>query len=498
MDEEDPEEQNVKLPFGMLSRLRPEKGKPLTEPLLSPLRVRDMYRFFSNIQRRYYRTMRQHLKQLGVRIPVAGTNQQFVVVDTEIDSRNDFMSRNQYWRHPHRQSKPFFKFANEPMLHVDIPTQRTPLAVIAGTSVAGKPQAIAEFNFPWPNEYRGEGLLMAAAYSCLQDWDMFLLFSYDPSEKRLSMFRSQSDPARWGQFPAAALMFHRNDVQVARNEVHVVHTAQGTFTPRPHTRSARYTNYRFLAFTSKVRNAFVKDVYQGDADVVLASGPSVDAEIKSNALVIRLPENGWDTWLFPDYATAARRGRLPGADYLQPDEKRLVSDTGELSLDYGNGLWIVNTGCSKSAVGWLAKAGRIDLDGLVIDCQTEFASITASSLDGAKIGESRHLLVTSVARAENTAQGFWPPDAEQQKRTKTSWMLPAEGRSPVIAEPVDAELVVAVDGDAVVYALDASGKRTNKIESKQDGKLLRFNPALARSIWCEVDEGTPARDIKRH
>ena len=36
-------------------------------------------------------------------------------------------------------------------------------------------------------------------------------------EKRLSMFRSQSDPARWGEFPAAAMMFHRHDVAAAKS-----------------------------------------------------------------------------------------------------------------------------------------------------------------------------------------------------------------------------------------------------------------------------------------
>ncbi len=31
------------------------------------------------------------------------------------------------------------------------------------------------------------GLLLAAAYSCLQDWDAFLLFSYEPGDPRLSL-----------------------------------------------------------------------------------------------------------------------------------------------------------------------------------------------------------------------------------------------------------------------------------------------------------------------
>ena len=487
LPDENPAQGNVALSFGMLGRFRPTAdAKPNENPLLSPLRVSDMLRFFDEVQRHYYKTMRAHLKQLGVRVPVAGTNQQFVVVDTRRDSMNDFMSRNQYWRHPHRRAQPFFKFANDPLVHVDIPAERNPLSVIARTSVAGKPQAVAEFNFPWPNEYRCEGLLMAAAYSCLQDWDIFLLFSYSTKEQRLSMFRSQSDPARWGEFPAAALMFHRHDVAAAQNEIHVVHTPKDTFTLRPHTRNAKYTACRFLTFTSKVRNVFIEDAYRGDADAVLACGLSADAIVESGASVIRLAARPWEAWLFPKFVEAARKRHLPGYDRMSSNAKRLDSDTGELSLDYGDGLWTINAPRTKSAVGYLAKAGQIDLDGLSIDCRTEFAAVTATSLDGAPIGRSRRVLLTSVGRVENTAQGFWPPTPKQRPWSPMSWMLPAEGRLPVIAEPVQARLGLKVPGPATVYALDATGKRRGRVEATSDSGILLLNPAAARSVWCEV------------
>ena len=487
LPDEDPAKGSVALPFGMLGGIRPAGDGKAKDPLLSPRRVSDVLRFFVEIQRHYYETMQAHLKQLGVRVPIAGTNQTFVVADTRIEAEaNDFISRNQYWRHPHRSAKPFFKFANEPLVHVDIPTERNPLSVIARTSVVGKPQAIAEFNFPWPNEYRCEGLLMAAAYSCLQDWDIFLLFSYDPEGRLLSMFRSQSDPARWGEFPAAAMMFHRHDVAPARNEVHVVHTPEDTYTPRPHTRYAKYTNYRFLTFTSKVRNAFIEDAYRGEADVALACGLSADAKTEGRAKVVRLAERPYEAWLYPDFVEAARKLRLPGYERMDPATKRFDSDTGELSLNYGEGLLMINTPRTKSAIGYLAKAGPVDLGGLRIDCETEFAAVTATSLDGQPIGRSRRVLLTSVARAENTSQGFWPPTPKQRSWSPMSWMLPGEGRPPVIAEPVRAKVRLKVPGPAEVYALSPTGKRRDRLETTSDSGVLLLNPATAGSIWCEV------------
>jgi hypothetical protein len=485
--EEDPAKGTVQLPFGMLGRIRPTSDESSFDPMISSPRIGDMLRFFAEIQRQYYETMYAHLKRIGVRVPIAGTNQTFVVADTYIDADvNDFMSRNQYWRHPHRQAKPFFKFSNEPLVHVDIPTQRNPLSVIARTSVAGKPQAVAEFNFPWPNEYRCEGLLMSAAYTCLQDWDIFLLFSYDPADTRLSMFRSQSDPARWGEFPAAALMFHRHDVARGQNEVHVLHTPEDMFVPRPDTRYAKYNNYRFLTFTSKVRNAFIEDAYRGDADVALACGLSADAKVEGGAKVIRLAGRPWEHWLYPKFVEAARGLRLPGYDRVDPAAKRLTSDTDELSLDYGEGLLTINTPRTKSAMGFLAEAGQLDLDGLRIDCRTEFATITATSLDDEPIGRSRRVLLTSVARAENTAQGYWPPKPQQRKWTSMSWMLPAEGRLPVLAEPVRARVQLDVPAAARVYSLDSTGKRQARLEVQTGAGMLLMDPSKAGSIWCEV------------
>jgi hypothetical protein len=431
--------------------------------------------------------MHGHLKEIGVRVPIAGTNQAFLPADTFIEAdTNDLMSRNQYWRHPHRDAKPFYKFANEPLLRVDIPTVRNPLSVIARTSVAGKPQAVAEFNFPWPNEYRAEGLLMSAAYSCLQDWDIFLLFSYDLSERRLSMFRSQSDPARWGEFPAAAMMFHRGDVARGKNEVHVIHTAEDRFAPQPDTLHATYTNHRFLTFLSKVRTGFVDDVYQGQADAVLACGLSADAPVQSPSKVIRLPQLPWETWLYPEFVRSARELGLPGYERMRTDTKRFDSDTGQLSLDYGRGRFTINTACTQAAIGFLAEAGPQKLDGLEIDCRTEFAAITASSLDGQPLGTARRVLLTSVGRAENTSQGFWPPTAQQRKWSATSWMLPGEGRLPVIAEPIEAEVRLPMPGPATVYALDSTGKRQAPLKTDSRNGLVMINPADAQSIWCEI------------
>jgi hypothetical protein len=220
--------------------------------------------------------------------------------------------------------------------------------------------------------------------------------------------------------------------------------------------------------------------------VALACGISADAKVEAGTNVVRLAEKPWQTWLYPEFVEAARGFDLPGYDRMEPDSKRFLSDTGELSLDYGAGLLSINTPRTKSAIGYLAEAGPVDLDGLRVECRTEFAAVTATSLDGEPIGRSRHVLLTSVGRAENTAQGFWPPTPKQRSWSVTSWMLPAEGRTPVLAEPVRAELRLKVPGTATAYPLDPSGKRRDPLRTTTDSGVLLLDPAAAKSIWCEI------------
>lgn len=489
-DAEDPASSSVAFPFGKALILDDVLEGKLQDRELAVARISDVLRFLRDVQARYYETMREHLKTIGVRVPVAGTNQMFFHADTRLNADGfGIMSRNQYWRHPNVHAKPFAKFFNEPMIRVDLATERNPLAVIATTSVAGKPQAVAEYNFPWPNEYRCEGWLLSAAYACLQDWDVFLYFNYSPEGERLSMFPSQSDPARWGEVPAAATLFHRRDVARARNEIHVLRPSSALFAPRPDTPESRHSEFNFLIFLSKVRNAFFDDVYSGGADVALACGSAAKAAVTEGIKAIRFEAEPWREWLMPQFVRAAQASGVAGYDRMEADAMRFDSDTGELSLDYKRGLFTIRTAHTKAAVGFLAEAGPVDLGEMRVESKTEFSAISATSLDGKKIGESRRLLLTAVGRAENTNQAYWPPDEKAPARNRQQWMVSAGGISPVIVEPVRATIVLPIAPDAVVYPLDATGRRKASLPVVAEGNRLRVDLAGAKSIWCEVVAG---------
>lgn len=438
--EEDPAAGSVVLPMKHLYQ-DPDKARFVGEQ--SPVRVNAMVRFFFELERSYYGRMREHLESIGVKVPITGTNQTFCPASNYADAVNEFMSRNNYWLHPNVRAKPMFTFHNLPLVGSDLSATSNPIVEVASSAVAGKPMIVPEFNFPWPNEHRAECLPLMAAYACLQDWDGLLFYNYRPDRKQLEMFGSQSDPVRWGQFPAAALLFHRQDVSVAKNTVSISYSEDEIFTARPSHGRAKTSPYRHFAYLSKVRNV---------------------------------------------YATH-QPGAVPGVDFKSPaaPDTGYTSDTGELNLNPARGLFAIRTARTKAAVGFLGQAGEIDLDGLVVHCRTPFAAIIVSSLDDRPVLRSRRLLVTAVARAENTGQTF---DSNRSR-------VPEIGQLPVLVEPVDAEVRLPLSAAATLYPLDETGKRRQGIPADFDQGVCRLRLTDLRSPWCEVEAGSISDATRR-
>lgn len=565
--DEDPARSTVILPLKYLYQ-KPEEAAYSGER--SPARVNAMVRFLFEIERRYYGELRAHLAKIGIKVPITGTNQTFCPASNFADACNDFMSRNNYWRHPNVHAKPFFTFQNLALVNSNLPTTDNPITEIASSTAAGKPMIVPEFNFPAPNEFRAECLPLMAAYACLQDWDGLLFFAYSPDRKAIEMFGNQSDPVRWGQFPAAALIFHRRDVSVARNTVHVGCSEADIFAARPSHSRDTSSPFRYLPYLSKVRNAYFPDAYTGDAEVVVASGHSPCGSYASAKRAIIFAKSPWvdpacrqrnralsasqvapgvsfvpcgaplsltfpaflwkgrafelspDTlvnaaslpqgampfgtardgktclgfitdrfcvapdapalaaadpaWDYRLFAEAARKWGLLTYNDFAEIEQRYVSDTGQLCLNRGSGIFTIATPRTKAAVGFIGKAGRMDLDGATVDCKTAFAAVMVTSLDGKEIGAARRLLVTAVARAENTGQAF----------SKNRSIVPEKGREPALAEPVDGELCLNVQGAASVYPLDPTGRRKERIAAQSENGTLRIHLGGAKSPWLEI------------
>src|SRR6185503_11451077 len=108
---------------------------------------------------------------------------------------------------------------NVPM--VNDPSHST-VVQLSRTAFAGKPYTVSETNHPFPNEYASEGIPILAAYAALQDWDMVVMYTFEPKKDPAwkpyvgDPFDISHDPVRMTGMAAGALMFLRGDVKPAK------------------------------------------------------------------------------------------------------------------------------------------------------------------------------------------------------------------------------------------------------------------------------------------
>jgi hypothetical protein len=86
------------------------------------------------------------------------------------------------------------------------------------------------------------------------------------------------------------------------------------------------------------------------------------------------------------------------------------------------------------------------------------------------------VLLTVVARAENTGQAF----------AKNHSTAPEQGRLPVIAEAVDCDVRIKVSAPAALYPLDETGKRRDRMSAELADGVLHMKTSGIRSPWCEL------------
>ena len=108
----------------------------------------------------------------------------------------------------------------------------------------------------------------------------------------------------------------------------------------------------------------------------------------------------------------------------------MVSDTGELRRDWGQGTYTIETPRSQAAMGWIGGK-QIDLADVGIAVRTRNATVAVQSLDQANISESRSILISLGARS-----------------------VPEPGnRMPFHSEPVVGRLTITLGGIKAVQAI---------------------------------------------
>jgi hypothetical protein len=351
-------------------------------------------RFMMETESRLYRNMVDFLKKLEVKSLITGDadhNHWFSPYPhlMAFNWDGDFIDSHAYWEHP--DFGPPARLAKQnPM--VNDPLGST-VVQISRTPVAGKPFTTTELNSVFPHPYAGEHTPIFTAYSLLQDWDGIIWFNWGNGQlatlsARPEMFASGNDPIRFSNLILAGLMFHRGDVEKAKETV-----------VRTLTRSEAMDSLRWDR--AQHRPVFTKGF-----------SPSTSLQ---HTVRLKILDDG--TSEKPDYPPPAPLGLIR-------------SDTGQLAwknADKQEGVVTMDTAWTQGAVGFLGGTQE-SFNDVEITVQNEFATVVLTSLDGKPIRESRRMLL--VAHSYYQSTGFaWEEDGRTIKQMGTLPMeiLPVQG-----------------------------------------------------------------------
>lgn len=425
-------------------------------------RDQDTAAFLLETQTAFYRNTYDFIRQLGFKGLIHDSN--WVTADPEVlgpleklsYTAGDFVDRHGYFECNHHGDQAAWSirsghtYSDRSALRFEAAEPGKPrqfVHPVMDVHYGEKPSMISETTFTRPNRFRSEAPLYFAAYGALQDSDSIVHFAFDGANWAVKpgFWMQQwtlASPAMLGQFPAAALIYRQGLISTGPVVADVTLSTdklirlQGTPLPQ----DASFDELR------------LKDVPQGTR---------VEAGQRIDPLVHYV---GRTHVTFDERSSNTRLSEM--TRFIDHAAMTVSSATGELKLDFKNGLLVLNSPRAQGASGALNTAGKIVLPALKISCDMDNAHVVAVALDEQPLASSRKILLQVMS--EERASGFatQPVDAATKKITDI-------GHDPWQVKELkgSVEFTRADAGRLKVTALDFNGRKAGPAGSARDIKL---------------------------
>lgn len=401
----------------------------------------EMRRFLADAMGRANVGFHNFLREISVKIPIAGTGAVMALRDLPAVEPMDFIHAGGLWNPPRQDLQ---VYSNRRMAEVDPDREANLFSWLAYARLQKKPFVVSMWGCPWPSECRAELPLWMAAMAGWQDWQGCVLSSsasrIDSGEGAIAgPLENWNDPAVWGLMPAAALLFHRRSLEPARAEVFMAVPESQLFTGDPVT-------------PASCRTTRLADVAR---------------------IAVRL------------------RARPSGSSILSPTQPEDVtvyfkkSDGQEgLRHDSARGLVWVNTPHSQAVIGRLREAAA-DPPGLLhIQSGEDFGVVCVNSLDGLPLPKSRDLWITVISRAQN--QGFRSTPAGD------GFQIDAPGQAPVRIQDTPARLFIETRQTGwTLRAVDGGGREGEPLPYQIENNRISFRAGVHGTLYYRLS-CTPA------
>ncbi len=388
-----------------LKRDAPAEGRVAFRPLWNifnnkSTRDQDTAAFLLEVQTEFYRSTHAYLRSLGFKGLIHASNwataspEVFGPLEKLSYLAGDFIDRHGYFECNHKGDNAAWSiraghtYSDRSALRFDPDEPGQPkrfVHPVMDPQYDDKPSMISETTFTRPNRFRSEAPLYFATYGALQDSDCIVHFAFDSAKWAVKpgFWMQQwtlATPAMLGQFPAAALLYRRG--LVAPGSV-VANVKLNT------------TDLATLKGTSLPQDAAFDELRLKD----VPSGMEAKAGQRLDPLLHYVGRS--------HVSFTGEPGGVKASDlnaFINRTAQTVASSTGELKLDYGKGLLVINAPRTQGASGNLASAGTIELPALTLASDLDLAHIIAVPLDDQPLATSGRILLQVMS--EEKASGF--------------------------------------------------------------------------------------------
>ena len=381
-----------------------------------------MVKFFIHVTDEYHREMGDFLRnEIGVKVPITGSNWTRNTSLLLSLAKLDYTDSHAYWNHP----KTGGVFNTNSMLR----SESIIMDSLGYQKLAGKPFFVSEWDAPWPYEFRAELPAWIAAVSAFQNWNGLTVYTYRhssvPTDAISGSFETFNDPARFGLFPIASLIYRRGDVtpgQTVKRLPHSVQIAETTKSPN---------SWNFSALRS------LSNMYRFEGEFVM------------------------DDSATPNDITTKDKSLINGTE--------ITSENGQIKRDLKDASLVVNTPRSQVVSSFFQNKKSFSTNDMTVAIDGQFATVALSSPSNKPINQADKLYFIVVGRAENT--GFSYSFARNKAVTR--------GNGPIITDHINADITIKTANPALkVHPMSNRGEKLPAIASKyEDGRLVFTTPA---------------------
>ena len=440
---------------------------------MATAKVTDAQRFYYELQTETTQWMTNYVRGLGYKGLVTAFDSGSTVQDHATRAGLSWVDFHRYHDHPSNFVTPGSRINQSSSLKNGLEYVRD----AATSRYWGKPLTLTEYDQPFWNRWRFESGLAMGAYGAFQGWDLLCRYGNGPIELTYGItkdrFRKAMHPFGIGMDPVAragetlaALLYLRRDVQLSKKRIGINLTPNYVFDQRGGIGKLP-DDITYLGLITGIGLLWEGAKINPTLDSVL--DPGGVSPTLTNKLIGKVGL-GSESRLPAFLASLRKRGIL--SNNRSNGQTLFESDTREISLDIvANTLKVITQ--RTEAVAFASAPGRLNVMNVI--AATGSAMVSASSLDGLALDQSRRILLILATDARNSGMKFSDSDEKE---------LVSLGEIPILMRSIRVDLSLEHKRPEALslYVLRLNGDRAGK---------LPLNVIAGSSISFRLDTRTP-------